>query len=209
MTPLALGIGAVASIVLWLSGYLFGVRAGKSAREELRRELRTERDRARMLDRGPASSNDIAQLVKEAVRAARPEEVAPRFDTLKGSFKRRSELPALLTAIADEANLTALVLSDESGLPIAQAGSDRRTDTLSATSSVLLSFIDRLAASEMPHPVAAVVHDTEHQRLLYRVFEAGEDRFVLTAVSRGQRIEPDTLDAALGRIESLLIEALA
>jgi hypothetical protein len=191
-------IAAAAILLLWVSGYLFGVRRGAEARAELHRRLQSE---------GAAATDPraLSEMVKQAVASAqKPGELPAILADPPRGFARRGELPSLLAQVADEANMSQIVLSDDAGLPIAHAGDNDLSETLAATSSVFLSYIDRLKSAGLPHPVGAVVHDSQSQRLLFRVFGGGPDRFVLTAVTRGHRLEPLSLDPVVGRIESLL-----
>ncbi|MFO0616362.1 MAG: hypothetical protein U0414_27470 [Polyangiaceae bacterium] len=113
-------------------------------------------------------------------------------------------LPKLLDAIAERGGFTAVVLSDDVGLPLAASAGALDVETLAGSSSLLLTLADRAARDGAPPPQAVVVRDASNQTLLHRIFRVGDERFMLTAVARGVEIATGALDPALGTLERAL-----
>lgn len=113
-------------------------------------------------------------------------------------------LPKLLDAIAERGGFTAVVLSDDVGLPLAASAGALDAETLAGTSSLLLTLADRAARDGAPAPQAVVVRDASNQTLLHRIFRVGDERFMLTAVARGVEVATGALDPALGTLERAL-----
>jgi len=119
--------------------------------------------------------------------------------------KSRSDLPSILDAIASKASFGSIVLSDESGLPVAASGGTRDPEGTAATSSLLFTLADRLAAHGQPQPIAVLVHDEANETILHRLFRAGPARYLLTATGRSRGVVPETLDPTLDTIERALM----
>ncbi|MBS2013248.1 MAG: hypothetical protein JST00_10195 [Deltaproteobacteria bacterium] len=115
-----------------------------------------------------------------------------------------SELPRMLDAIAQKGSFSSVVLSDDVGLPLAASANAQSVDWLAGMASLVLTLVERSERSGAPRPIGVVVHDEANQRLLHRVFRAGGAHFLLTAVSRGQDVNPSALDPALGNLERAL-----
>ena len=129
---------------------------------------------------------------------------------LESGPRSRSDLPSILDAIATKASFGSIVLSDESGLPVAASGGTRDPEGTAATSSLLFTLADRLAAHGHSQPIAVLVHDEANETILHRLFRAGAARYLLTATGRGRGVVPETLDPTLDTIErALLHEAWA
>lgn len=169
--------------------------------EQLRRDL--QRTIQPLLQR-----RDDTAAVRETVR----ELLAPMLDherlgrelaQLPGGTSL-GELPRLLDAIADRGGFSAVVLSDEVGLPLAASASARDVELLAGTASFVLTLADRAARDGAPRPLAVVVLDESNQHVLHRIFVVDGTRFTLTAVSRGVHVAPGALDAALAKLEAVL-----
>jgi len=70
--------------------------------------------------------------------------------------------------------------------------------------SMLLTLADRVTTAGAPSPLAVVVHDAANQTIVHRLFSSAGTRFLLTAVSRGRSLPPESLDPALSKLERLL-----
>lgn len=116
----------------------------------------------------------------------------------------RAELPRLLDAVAASGGFASVVLADEVGLLLASNAEAERPDLLAGVWSMLTAVCDRVERSGAPVPLAFAVLDASHARSVHRLFRAGDNRFVLTALAHGADLAPDALDPALGKLTHLL-----
>jgi len=114
------------------------------------------------------------------------------------------ELPRLLDAIAEKGSFSAVVLSDDVGLPLASSAGSRSVDWLAGMAALVLTLVERAERCGQPRPIGVVVHDASNQMLVHRIFQVGGQAFMLTAVARGQEVSPNALDPALGKLERAL-----
>ncbi|MCK6551565.1 hypothetical protein L6R52_37380, partial [Myxococcota bacterium] len=115
----------------------------------------------------------------------------------------RGHLTSLLEVITARASFGGAVLSDEVGLTVADTGVEG-ADAIAAAASMLLTLADRLSTSGQPAPVGFVARDGEGHLVLHRIFTAGEQRYVLTAVAKSGALGPDTLDPVLPELRRIL-----
>lgn len=159
--------------------------------------------------RGSIEGGSQAALAAEVRDVVGPLADRARLQTaltdLPDTFLHRGHLSRLLVAVAERAALSAVILSDEAGLPLAEASSDA-SETLAAAASLLLTLSDRLSRSGQPGAVGAVVQDSEGRLVLHRIFQAGDERYVLTGVAKGRSLFPDSLDPVLPQIRQLLVQ---
>lgn len=188
-------LGVSGAIAFLAAGFTLGARRGLRARDELRAALEAARETP------GADMNKVEQVLAPLFERERVAHALSRVDVGRGT---RDELPRLLEAIANTAGFTSVVLSDEVGLPL--ASNDRADDAeiIAGIWSLLLTIADRVAASGAPAPLSVVVHDAEGRAILHRIFSAGRHRFLLTAVSRSDRLAPESLDPALANLERVL-----
>ena len=125
---------------------------------------------------------------------------------IEGGSNTRSDLPRILETIAKKASFASIVLADESGLPVAASRGARDPEGVAATSSLLFTLADRLAAHGAPAPMSVLVHDEANETILHRLFRAGDGRYLLTATGRGRGVVPETLDPTLDTIERALTQ---
>jgi len=116
----------------------------------------------------------------------------------------RQHLPRLLETVAMRGGFSAVLLSDEMGLPLAASAGARDADVLAGVSSLILTLADRVSKAGGPMPLAVLLRDAANQRILHRIFQIGDERYLVTAVSRGEEITTDALDPALGALEDVL-----
>lgn len=124
-----------------------------------------------------------------------------RMDMGRGT---RGELPRMMDAIARIGSFSSVVLSDDLGLPLAVNTGSEDGDEIAGLWSMLIGLADRIARSGAPVPTAVVVHDAANQTSVHRLFSSAGSRFLLTAVSRGRALPPETLDPALTKLERVL-----
>lgn len=152
-------------------------------------------------------SPEVDQLAAQVREVMGPIAALARMQTaltgLPETFAHRGHLEGLLEEVASRASLTYVVLSDEAGLPLAASRADS-PEAVAAAASVVLTLADRLEDSGQPAALGAVVHDAEGRRVLHRIFDAGSERYVLTAVAEGVTFGPDALDPVLPRVRRLL-----
>ena len=114
------------------------------------------------------------------------------------------ELPKLLDAIAEKAAFATVVLSDESGLPLAASSGAADVDGLAGTAAFFVTLSERAERAADPRPLSCVILDESNRLTLHRMFAVGSSRFTLSAVSRGTNLAPGALDPALSPLERAL-----
>ncbi len=198
MTGVAIITGLAASILLLAAGYLIGLRQGAG-----------ERDRLREL----AARHDGVDPAKEgALRTAIQEVLAPLVERERVSLdlarvpssERRHGLGPLLDAIASIGGFTAVVLSNDQGLPLAASPAEADQDRLLAAAARLFVVADQIAG--MRGPLSVLIRDANDATTLCRMFRVRDQRLFLTAASNDPRLASSALDPALVRIESALVE---
>lgn len=119
----------------------------------------------------------------------------------------RDALPRLLDGIAAKGFKTVL-LSDDSGLPLAANRDAEGLDRLAGISSILLLLADRMKRDGAPAPLATIVFDESNHVALHRLFRVAGQRLLLSAVSPGAvDLSPTALDPTLAKIEAVLASA--
>jgi predicted regulator of Ras-like GTPase activity (Roadblock/LC7/MglB family) len=208
MTSLPLIVALAAAVLLLTSGYLIGVRRGSQARERLR-DVAIQQKQALQL-----AHREISRKVEEheqGLRATIEQALAPLVSREKLSLDLSSlktgagsrDLTLLLDKIAEVGNFSAVALSDSEGLPLAGNSAARDLDRIAVNSSLVLLMADRIGG-ELPAPTAILVRDGADQVTLYRIFQAPDQRIVLTAVSNGAPLTLTTLDPALAKVAGML-----
>jgi hypothetical protein len=209
MIPLPLIVALAASVLLLTAGYLIGVRRGVQARERLR-ELTIQQKQALQL-----AHREISRKIEDhdqALRATIEQALAPLVSREKLSLDLSSlktgggsrDLTLLLDKIAEVGNFSTVALSDSDGLPLAGNSAARDLDRIAVNSSLVLLMADRMGGSEAPGPTAILVRDSADQATLYRIFQAPDQRIVLTAVASGANLSLTTLDPALAKVAGML-----
>jgi hypothetical protein len=123
---------------------------------------------------------------------------------LDANLSGRSGLSQLLSTMAKRAGFSTVLVTDNSGLPLAESDGAKDVDVLGASIGLLLNLIDRIACNGAPAPQAVVLRDSDNRIALHRVFKVDGQRYVLTAITSGNFLPPDVLDPALTRIEQVL-----
>lgn len=206
----AIIVGLGAAVLLLTAGYLFGVKRGSRLRESLRtqdlirsQDLRNLREQVSRLrdDQEESLRTTIQQIL---VPLAQREKLSLDLSRLGGRSGHHGDLSALLDQIAEKGNFTAVLLSDNEGLPLAASSNARDLDRLGATSSLLLLIADRLGRDDAPAPLSLMVHDGANMVTLCRIFKVGDQRLALTAVSPGGQLTTTALDPALVKVDAAL-----
>lgn len=117
---------------------------------------------------------------------------------------RRGELPELLGEIAKQGSFDAVVLADQTGLPVAASANTARAEALAACSSLVLTLKDRLQSTELAAARTVTVLDEAHRTTIYRCFVSEGEPFLLIAVTADASVPAEILDPAVARVEGLL-----
>jgi hypothetical protein len=213
-------LGLATAIILLLAGYLFGIRQGYQAREKLRKQLSHSRDLKidALLQHSNALQRVIEPLAEWDVQVEKlrtemqqvqasltnQDQVALDLTNLQTSASNRSDLASLMNEISEKARFEAVLLSDENGLPLVSSSEAKDLDRLAAIASFVVIFGDRISRGDDARPISFLVRDNKKRDILCRIFNASNQRLVLTAVSDNQQLTPSALDPALDKVISLL-----
>jgi hypothetical protein len=174
------------------------VRNNDSLREEIRGLISTAQK--------PTHSPE--QMSRDIQKALAPlldrERLGRELSSIRVGAGGLGELPKLLDEIAIKAGFASVVLSDDSGLPLAANSAASNVDVLAGMASFFLTLAERAERASLPPPLSCVVLDTANRLTLHRMFNVGASRFTLSAVSRGVNIAPGALDPALSPLERVL-----
>lgn len=205
-------IGLAAAVLLLTAGYLFGVKRGAQAREQLRQQdLEQTQELARL--REQLSQRGIEQ--HENLKATIAQLLSPLIQRDRLSFEplssesqpgRHGDLNKLLDQIAEKGNFATVLLSDNEGWPLASSSNGQDLDRLCATASMLMLIADRMGDSGAPAPLSLMVHDAANTATLCRIFSVGDHRLALTAVSPGALLLSTALDPALVKVDAALLQ---
>ena len=123
---------------------------------------------------------------------------------LSPNRRGRHHLPRLLDMLVRRGGFATVLLSDEMGLPLAASSGARDADVIAGVSSLVFTLADRVASSGAAAPMAVLLRDSSNQRILHRIFTVEKERFLVTAVAKGNEIATDALDPALAALEDIL-----
>ncbi len=215
--------GLAAATMLLLAGYLFGVKQGHQVREKLRKKLFEQQDLKidTLLQQSDALQRVIEPLSKwdkqvEKLRAdikqmqsniIHHDQVALELTGLQTNTSSRDDLARLMDEIAEKAHFEAVLLSDENGLPLVASNQAKHLDRIAAIASFVIIFSDRISSRDntpATYPLSFLVRDNNNKDILCRIFQVGNQRLVLTAVSAQLPLTPGALDPALEKVNSLL-----
>ena len=147
----------------------------------------------------------IRQMMLDVLSPLMEKERRAQGLTLVSPNRRgRTHLPRLLDTLVRRGGFAAVLLSDEMGLPLAASAGARDADVLAGVSSLVLTLADRVSSSGGAAPLAVLLRDSSNQRILHRIFSVNGERFLVTAVSKGNEISTDALDPALAALEDVL-----
>lgn len=198
-TLLATLIGLGAALLLLAAGYLLGIGRDRSARDAIRRELEERKRRDQQAD--GTLQGAVRELLGPLVRR---EQVGYELAHLELGTGQRGELPRLLDDIARTGGLSAVILSDQDGLPLAASRGAEDLDRLAGHCSLVMVVADRLSRDSGPSPLAIMVHDDSNRLLLSRLFDVAGQKLLLTGVTGGTHLAPTALDPALAKLETVL-----
>ncbi|MBP6830550.1 MAG: hypothetical protein KA978_07180 [Deltaproteobacteria bacterium] len=211
MTPIVVVLAAAAVTALLIAGYLFGARAGRAARAAILEERESQGARvmaleARLAAQPPRPRDDQVKTELEGMLAPLldRERIGRELSGIRVGGGGLGELPKLLDAIAQKAGFSHVVLSDESGLPLAASTGAAEVEALAGTAAFFLTLAERAERAELPRPMSCVVLDETNRMTLHRMFVVGAARYTVSAVSRGMNLAPGALDPALSPLERAL-----
>ncbi len=153
-------------------------------------------------DTGRHEMKEVERILSPLLERERVAQAIQHIDLGRGT---REELPRILDAIAVAGSLSTLVLSDDSGLPLVASQGSERTDVLAGVWSQLLILADRVVENGDPAPFGMRVLDVDGRVLAHRIFSAGDQRFLLTAVARAGGLGPEALEPAVAKLERVLM----
>lgn len=208
---LAAIIGIGAAVLLLTAGYLFGVNRGYQARDQLRKQnleyvSELVNVHHQLNQHRSGTDETLRTTIQELLTPIlERDQLAHGLSQLRAASGRR-DVAALLDQIAERGNFSAVLLSNEDGIPLASSHNTRDIDRLAATASLLLFLADRMVRDHSPAPLSFMVHDEANALTLSRIFHVGDQRLSLTAVSTGAQLSPTALDPTLAKIDGVLLQ---
>jgi len=203
-------IGLGAATLLLAAGYLFGVKRGRHAREQLRKQnlmqvAEMRRLPKQLLQRQNEQENNLLATIRQVLTPlVQREQLSHELSHLEAGMDHDSDLTILLDQIAEKGNFEAVLLGDEAGWPLAASSNTRDLERWGATTSLLLLLADRMSRDSAPAPLALMVHDEANKVTLCRIFRVSGQRLSLTATSTGAQLTPTALDPALVKVNAVL-----
>lgn len=215
MMPLAIILGVTTAALLIFSGYLLGTKRGLQAREQLREQSLRQAEENRLLEKSliEYKTKDNNKLI-ESLRFIVEQALAPliqrerlllELSNLDTSSDESTNLVPLLDEIAEKGQFWAVSLHDEQGLLIAASTNSENLNRLTAISTLVLLFAERIGREVGPAPLSLMVHDESNMATLCRIFYVGEHKLLLSAVATGSQLSPTSLDPALAKVDSVLL----
>lgn len=178
-------------------------------REALTRELASARaaadalrqDNTRLIESAGRSDDAVARALAPLMQYEKSSQELVRLQGGDGL----KELPAILSTIAEVGGFSAVLLSDESGLPIAQSEGDSGSiENAAGVFSLLLMMSDRLEHAGSAGLRSIIIRDAEERLSVHRIFNDGEHRYLLSAATRSTLMVPAALDPAIDSVRSTL-----
>ncbi len=224
---------SMATVLIAAAGYLVGARLGLGARRSIA-SAAAQRERALEEAIASAEGRARAAEARESAAAGMREEleavVAPLRDhggavqsAVRGvldPFAEREriahalsrlaagsglgDLPAILDAIAEAGGFVGVLLSDESGLPIASSRDAQGLEANGGVFSLVITMADRMARAGQPASTSLVVRDEDHRCTVHRIFRVDSERYLLSAATRRPSVTSEALDPALASLEATL-----
>jgi hypothetical protein len=214
MILLAAIVGVSAAVLLLTAGYLFGIKRGFEAREQLRQQNLQQAEELQLrerLTRQQQNDADIQSLRTELGKVQQVltpliqrERLGFALANLQTGAGRHHDLMGLVDQIAAKGSFSAVLLNDAEGLPLAASSNAKDLDRLAVLSSMVLLLADRISRDNAPSPLAVMVHDEANKLTLCRIFRVGGKRLLLTAVSTDAQLLPTALDPALAKLDNVL-----
>jgi len=204
----ATALAVLAFGIALLAGYLLGARRGRDVRF-------AQKERIAKLAARIFKTEEMEQTAQRAQWQTEIKEMLEPLNSevrLKRSLTgldvgsgTRTELPRLLDTIAVQGGFDSCQLTDEAGLPVAASSGTVDAEFAAGLAALVPQLIDRIADTGESAPISLSIHDQSDRYLLYRTLQVRGERYLLTALSRGQPISHNALDTVLMHIEVLLI----
>lgn len=210
MTLIPMLIALAAALLLLGAGYLYGARRGSNARERLRainlQQVEQLKQLQRFSERDDRRESSLRRTIEQVLGPlVERETFSLGLSDLADGAGQHRDLTLMLDRIQEIGHFSAVMISNEEGLPLAaDSGARQDVERLAAVSSLMLLMTERIAGPDRPAPRSIMVHDESNVTTLCRIFRVRDQRLSLTAVSEGARLTPTALDPALTRIEALL-----
>lgn len=210
LLPAIIGLGA--TVLLLTAGYLFGLKQGYDAREQLRKQNLMQAAKMkelpeRLLQRQNEQEDSLRVAIQQLLNPlVQRERLSQELSHLEARSGHDGDLTILLDQMAERGNFEAVLLSDEEGWPLAASSNTRDPERLGAIASQLLLLADRMSRDGAPAPIALMLHDETNTATLSRIFRVGDQRLSLTAASTGAQFTPTALDPALVKVDAVLLK---
>lgn len=157
------------------------------------------------LHKRDAEFDSLRTIVEQALTPLKQrEQLAYELSTLNTKTGDRTNLVLLLDQIAEKGQFWSVSLHDEQGLLLAASRNSKNIDRLTAISTMVLLFAERIGRSGGPAPLSLMVHDAANMATLCRIFQVGEQRLLLSAVATGAQLTSTALDPALAKVDTVL-----
>lgn len=151
-----------------------------------------------------AETRGLRDMVQKAVQPLVERDRMGRDLARLEQTTSRAGLSSVLDAIAQNGGFSAVVLSDDAGLPLAASAGTTDVEAIAGGSSLVFTLAERAEREGRAPVIAMLVHHGDNQLVLHRIFGPKEAPLMVTAVCRGRALPPDALDPALGSIERAL-----
>lgn len=146
---------------------------------------------------------DVMQRLLQPL--VRRERLSTALSELRAGGGHGNDLLRLIDQITEKGNFATVSLCDAAGFPLAASSNVREQDNkLALVSSASLMLADRMERSNLPEPLAMMIHDATNTLTLCRFFRVGEQELVLTATSTDAQLASTALDPALAKLETAL-----
>ncbi len=210
-------IAVVSASMLLFAGYLLGINRGLQAREYLRGQLEawkpTSPEATPVADdclghlAGMFEEHEFSIFSEPEYVAPTPIKIIPPVAIAIGQTvldQKREALAHAMNEIAEAAHFKTVLLSDENGLPIASSRQATDLGRLAAISGYVVMFGEHIRREEDYRPVSLLFNDVSQHQVLSRIFTAGEQRLVLTAVIVNSTLALGALDPAIKKVLAVL-----
>ncbi len=210
-----------AMVLLWIlgglafvaTGYLSGAGRGRKERDRLRDDLEQANYEVEVFTKQADALSgmvlrDIQQDIQSAVENALDRESSSEAELgeIVGDVQSRGQLERLLDLIASKGQFLTVLVSDETGLPVATNRDAQDATEIAGLSSALLGFADRTVQVRRPAIASILLYDETKHATMHRIFQAGADRYLLSVVAQRAVLPLTMLDPVLGQIETVLTD---
>lgn len=183
---------------------------GETRRDEEQRQVRElRRAMEPLLDREQRVQHLQARLETLITPLMAREKLGQDLANLALTSKTSRGLGELLQNVADRGHFSAVLLSDEAGLPLAASDDTPNAEAMAGVSSLLLILADRIPRHGLSAPDAFILRDSSGKLTMHRIFASNDKRYLLSVISEDRQISPDLFDGVIGKLAGLLAKGPA